>query len=52
MERMGDEKLAKKSDSQKVNGKRKARKTETAVGGQCKEGSGKSGRRMETNSNR
>ena len=33
VERMGDEKLAKRSDTQKVKGKKEAKKTANAMGG-------------------
>ena len=51
VERMGDEKLAKRADAQKVEGTR-GRKTKVAMEGLCLEGSGKCGRGMKNNSKR
>ena len=47
MERMGDEKLTKGADAQKV--KMEARKTEDAMAGMREDRRGKNGRRMENN---
>ena len=48
VQRMGDEKLA---ETRKWR-KKEDRKNENAMGGQCKERSGKSGRKTENNSKR